>query len=102
MCPVTALLNVIFPSFSHVDSRVLNVLQAVLYLILPLGSESDEGLPSSPPLLFSRPLKRAHRNSERSGGSLLLLEMTLPGTQNPETVSGFSSKSAWVPWLGEG
>lgn len=101
MCPVTALLNVIFLSLSHVQSRVLNVLTAIPCLILPMGSESDQGLPNSPPLMFSRPLRRAHRNTERPKGSLSPLETTLPGTQNPEMVSGLSSTAAWVLWLGE-
>lgn len=86
--------------FVFLSCRVLNVLAAIPYLILPVGSEPDQGFPNSPPLLFSRPLKRAHRNTERLKGSLLLLESTLPGTQNPEMVSGFSSTAAWILWLG--
>ena len=90
-------------SLSPTQNRgFLNALRAIQYLILPMGSESDQGLPCSPPPLFSSPLRRAHRNTERPRGSLLPLEMTLPGTQNPEMVSGFSSKAAWIVGLGEG
>lgn len=56
-----------------------------------MGNESDHGLPCSPPMFFSL-LRRAHRNTGRPKGNLLLLEMTLRGTQSPEMVSGFSSK----------
>lgn len=42
--------------------------------------------------MFYSLLRRAHRNTGRPNGNLLLLEMTLHGTQNPEMVSGFSSK----------
>lgn len=57
---------------------------------------------SSSSVLLSSPLQRALRKIERPKGSLLLLEMTLPGTQNPDMVSGYSSKATWVLGLVEG
>lgn len=57
-----------------------------------MGNVSDQGLPFSPPPMFFSLLRRAHRNPGRPMGNLLLLEMTLRGTQNPAMVSGFSLK----------